>query len=270
LLAFAPDQEVNGYNFEDQCYGKNREVAARTLPAIGKLSPDRPSSASAVRSLCSTLREATPVAACAEIANRLASSRISFADAWDAIHLSAAELRMRVGSGGSIVGIHAVTSANALRHAYLTASTAASRLLLLLQAAGWMAQFRTWAAARDKQLRSLSITELEPRSESANLETILSRPESEMEQAASEALRLASDRPNRQALLAAALRTTIPRANEVHYYKYLAALIEDVPLVSVEWQPHLTAAALYYMKRPDDPEPEPMTRARKALRTLNA
>jgi hypothetical protein len=41
-----------------------------------------------------------------------------------------------------------------------------------------------------------------------------------------------------------------------------------MPLVSSQWRPHLTAASLYYMKRPSDPEPEPMTRARKALGTL--
>jgi hypothetical protein len=270
LLAFAPDEEVNGYKLENQCYGNNVELTAKTLPAISKLSADQPSSASAVRGLCATLRQATPVAACTEFAGHLASNRGTFADAWDAIHLSAAELRMRVGSGSAIVGIHAVTSANALHHAYLTAPTGASRLLLLLQAVGWMAQFRTWASSRDKELRPLSITELEPRSEPADIETILSRPASEMEHAASEVLRVAQDLPKRQGLLAGALRTTIPKANEVHYYKYLAALVEDVPLVSADWQPHLTAAAVYYMKRPGDPEPAPMTRAREALRALSA
>ena len=270
LLAFGPDQEVNGYKFEDQCYVKNIELTTKTLPAISKLSADQSSSASVVRDLCATLREATPAAACTEIASRLASSRGSFADAWDAIHLSAAELCMRVGSNGGIVGIHAVTSANALHHAYLTASTSASRLLLSLQAAGWMAQFRTWAASRDKELRKLSITQLESHSDPADIETVLARPASEMEHAASEVVRLARDLPKRQALFASALRTTIPRANEVHYYKYLAALIEDVPLISAEWQPHLTAASLCYMKRRDDPEPEAMTRARKALGALSA
>jgi hypothetical protein len=269
LLAFAPDQEVNGYKFEDQCYGANVAVAAKMLQAISKVSADQPSTASAVRDLCAALREATPVDACTDIASRLASGRSAFADAWNAIHLSAAELRMRVGTTGAILGIHAVTSANALHHAYLTASTAELRLLLLLQAAGWMVQFRTWAASREKELRSLSITELEPHSEPADVETVLSRPASEMEHAASEALGLARDLPQRQALFAGALRTTIPKADEVHYYKYLAALVEDVPLVSTEWQPHLTAASLYYMKRPDDAEPEPMTRARAALRALS-
>ncbi|MGH8245125.1 MAG: hypothetical protein ACREUU_01690, partial [Gammaproteobacteria bacterium] len=58
------------------------------------------------------------------------------------------------------------------------------------------------------------------------------------------------------------------KANEVHYYKYLAALIEDIPLMSSEWQPHLLAAMVYYVKGSGDPEPAPMKRARQALRAL--
>ena len=78
-------------------------------------------------------------------------------------------------------------------------------------------------------------------------------------------MRLAGDLPSRQAFLSRALRLTVGKADEVHYYKYLAALIEDVPLVSPEWQPHLVAASLYYMKRSTDPEPDAVKRARQAL-----
>jgi hypothetical protein len=177
---------------------------------------------------------------------------------------------MRVMGSGAIVGIHAVTSANALHHAYLAAATPESRLLVLLQAAGWMTQFRTWAEEREKSLRTLSITELVPHSDATDTDAVLSRPASEADQTASQMLRLARDPSARQKFLAGALRTTIPKADEVHYYKYLAALIEDIPLVSAEWQPHLTAASLYYMKRGDDREPASMTRARKALLSLAA
>jgi hypothetical protein len=81
-------------------------------------------------------------------------------------------------------------------------------------------------------------------------------------------LRLARDLPARQAFLAAALRLTLTKADEVHYYKYLAAVIEDISLVSPEWQPHFLAAAVYYMKGANDPEPATMKRAREALRAL--
>jgi hypothetical protein len=58
--------------------------------------------------------------------------------------------------------------------------------------------------------------------------------------------------------------------DEVHYYKFLAALIEDVPLVSIEWQPYLLATTVYYVKGSNDPEPPAMKRACEALRALTA
>ena len=70
------------------------------------------------------------------------------------------------------------------------------------------------------------------------------------------------------AYLAGALRLSSAKANEVHYYKYLAALIEDLPLVSPLWQPHLLATTVYYLKSSSDPDPVPMQQAKDALRTL--
>jgi len=66
----------------------------------------------------------------------------------------------------------------------------------------------------------------------------------------------------------AALRHTTAKVDEVHYFKYIAALIEDVPLASPEWQPRLLASSVYYLKGPADAEPAPMKRAREALRSL--
>ena len=54
----------------------------------------------------------------------------------------------------------------------------------------------------------------------------------------------------------------------MHYYKYLAALLEDSALVNPEWQPHLVAAAIYYVKGSNDQESAPMKRAREALKAL--
>jgi hypothetical protein len=237
---------------------------------MSKAWAEHPSDASAVRDLCDSLRNSKPGEACAEVAGRLASNRGNTAEIWDAVHLAAAELSMRARGGSAIVGIHTVTSANALHHSYLMASDAKSRLLLLLQGVGWMAQFRTFAQTREESLRAVKITDLEPHAESAKPDEVLASSATDTDKAASQVLRLAGDLSARQAFLTAALRATIPTANEVHYYKYLAALIEDIPLVSPEWRPHLTAASLYYTKRPGDSAPEAMSRARKALASLTA
>ena len=90
----------------------------------------------------------------------------------------------------------------------------------------------------------------------------------DVDASAGRVFRLAKELPARQAFLTGALRLTIGKVNEVHYYKYLAALLEDIPLVSAEWQPHLLATTVYYVKGSNDPEPAPMKRAREALRAL--
>jgi hypothetical protein len=62
-----------------------------------------------------------------------------------------------------------------------------------------------------------------------------------------------------------ATRYTLAKADEVHFYKYLASLIEDIPLVSAQWRPQLIAASLYYTKGSKDPDPVWAQRARAAL-----
>jgi len=272
LLDFGREQRVNGYAFADQCYVGNLK---RTREIFARLPGDWASGASvteAVRELLETLRQASPEEVCAEFARRLAKASATAGAVWDAVHLAAAELSMRTRGANTIVGIHAVTAANGLRHAWLAAVDPQTRLLLLLQAAGWMAQFRTWAESRpgpQDRLRSFPITAIEPAAAAEPLERSLAEifignPDASV----ARAFRLAADSGSRQAFLGAALRFTLAKADEVHYYKYLAALIEDIPLMSAEWQPHLASAALYYAKGPGDPEPEATRRAREALRGL--
>jgi hypothetical protein len=79
-------------------------------------------------------------------------------------------------------------------------------------------------------------------------------------------IKLAADPASRQEFLSESVRLTISKVDEVHYLKYAAALLEDIRLVSPEWQPHLTAAVVYYAKGANDPEPAVMKRAREALR----
>jgi hypothetical protein len=272
LLAFGKQEEVNGYAFSDQCYARNVELLQKTLPQISEARLANAADPAATRTVLASLREANADEACGGIAAGLAKNGTSAATVWDAVHLAAAELSMRTRGPAGIVGIHAVTSVNGLHHAYLAAHDRQMRLLLMLQAAGWMVQFRKWAEAREENLRPFPITDLQPAADTKNsqLAEIFSSPRSATDEPASQVLRLARDLPSRQSFWSGALRLTLGKADEVHYYKYLAALIEDVPLVGPEWQPHLVAASLYYMKRSGDPEPEAVKRAREALRALPA
>jgi len=268
LLDFGREQKMNGYALDDQCYNANLKRLAMSLPRWGDAGPYEQTT----RAIVTTIREATPDEACADVAARLAKAQASPASVWDAVHLAAAELRIRARKGGALVSIHAVTSANALHYAWLTASDPGDRILLLLQAVGWMGQFRTFAGSRPEDLRQLSILDLAPADSSAPLDRTLTEIYAGLsanpDDAAARVLRLAPDIQARRAYLAGALRLSSAKANEVHYYKYLAALIEDLPLVSPAWQPHLLAATVYYLKGSSDPDPEPMKRAKEAMRTL--
>lgn len=272
LLDFGKQQAVNGYAFDDQCYGSNLRRLRETFPRLDGTWIADQGDPLATRGILGAVRESTAEEACAEVAGRFAKGKMSAGTVWDAVHLAAAELRMRSRSSAAIVGVHAVTAVNALHHAYLVISEPQDRFLLLLQAVGWMGQFRKWAETREDNLRPFPITDMEPSTDTAPLDRVLAETfagiPANLDACAARVLRLARDLPARQAFLTAALRHTLAKADEVHYYKYLAALIEDVPLVSPDWQPHCLASTVYYVKGSNDREPTPMKRAREALRAL--
>ncbi len=235
LLDFGREQKMNGYAYEDQCYAGN----LKRMEAFTRLDANWTSDhadAAATRKVLAAIRESSPDEACTGTVNRILKDKVSAATVWDAVHLAAAELRMRAAGGAALASVHAVTSANALHYAYSTASDQRTRFLLTLQGVGWMTQFRVAAGARPENLRAFAITDL--------------------------------DTGPKPPSLTDAIRYTVSKVNEVHYYKYLGALIEDIPLMSAEWQPHLLAAVPYYTKTAADSEPPAMKRAREALRSL--
>jgi hypothetical protein len=268
LLDFKRDQKINGYALADQCYDANVKRLAKSVPRWEYGAAD----AQATRSIVEAIRQASPDEACADVAARLSKAQATPASVWDAVHLADAELRIRARKGAALASIHAVTSANALHYAWMSASDPRDRALLLLQAVGWAGQFRTAASARPDDLRESSILDLRPADGNSpspgGLAEIYASVPAKPDEAASRVMQLASDTQARRAYLAGAIRLNAAKANEVHYYKYLAALIEDLPLVSPAWQSHLLATTVYYLKGSADPDPAPMRQAREAMRTL--
>ena len=265
LSDFGPRQEVNGYAFDNQCYAGNVKLVKDAFPKLPSLWTSE--EAAGTVEVLDTIRKSRPEEACNEVTVLLIHGKTNAAGIWDAAHLAAAELRMRLVSN-VIVGLHVVSSMNALHHAYLSAPDSQTRFLMMLQAVGWAVQFRTFAGARENSLRAFSITELEPAEKDAPLEEVFANIPSNLDAAASQVMRMAAKPASRRAYLAAALRSQAAKADEVHYYKYLAALMEDSALTKARWQPHLTAATVYYLKGTKDTEPAAMKRAREALKSL--
>ncbi|MBI3208781.1 MAG: hypothetical protein HYZ37_07755 [Candidatus Solibacter usitatus] len=266
MLDFGKQQRVNGYGMDDQCYAANLR---RVKDSFGKLHAgwaEEKGDAGATNSIVAAIRNATPDEACADVTERMVKGSANAGAVWDAVHLASAELRMRARAGAALASVHGVTSANGLRHAFLAASDARTRFLLTLQAVGWMGQFRTASAARPENLRPFNITEMEPGGEVTPMSEIFAGIPGDLDAAAGRVFRMGKDLAARQSFFTAALRHTLAKSEEVHYYKYLAALLEDVPLVSPAWQPHMVASTVYYLKGAGDKDSATMKRAREAMR----
>src|SRR5262245_19161563 len=99
LLDFGKQQSMNGYAFEDQCYAGNLKRVKETLPRLDDSWMAEEADPLITRSLLGIIRESAPDEACTEAAARLAKGKTSAGTVWDAVHLAAAELRMRAAAG---------------------------------------------------------------------------------------------------------------------------------------------------------------------------
>jgi len=264
LLDFGTERSVNGYAFEDQCYLTNRKLVRERLAKLPAAWARTDLDESVTRSVVEAIRTSSPEEA-SEHAMQALEKGHSAGAIWDAVHLAAAELRMRCGPGAAIVGLHAVTSANALHYGWLAARDSAARLLHLLQAAGWMTQFRHWSQTRQENLGGARILDLKPSEESATPSAILAAIGENLETAGALAMAVGRDSAGRRALSSALIRETAAKADEVHYYKYQAAIVEDTELVNQRWRPHMSAASVWYAKSSSAKPPVWLDRSKEAL-----
>ncbi|MCC6539461.1 MAG: hypothetical protein IT162_18055 [Bryobacterales bacterium] len=255
LLDFGRDLSMNGYALDDQCFAANEKLA-RAWPATG--------ASKGYAELLVAMRASSVPDLCAETAQRLSAGTLNAAGLWDAVHLFAAELRLRSTGANVIAGIHAVSAANGLHTAWRRAASPRLRALLMLQAVGWMGQFQTFAASRTGLLSNASFPELQPIAGTVEeaLAAIVAKPL----EATARMLRLAARPDTRKQLVEGLLRHSITRADEVHFYKYLVSILETEALVSPSLRPMILASAALYAKGPSSPEPAWAQRARAALK----
>ncbi len=224
LCDFGPETKMNGYGFADQTWNGNLKRAPQAVA-------NGPSKEDDVKRIVAAIRSASPDEACADVVSRL-SKGTPAASVWDAVHLASSELTTRLAGGGIITGIHAASAANAMHFAWQSAADARTRWLILLQAIGWMTQFRV-AAEQRADIKRADITSI-------------------------------TEGPSR-ADIGSELKHVITKANEVHYYKFPVAIAEDYHLVSERWRPAFASAIKHYTKRAADPDIAPMKRAMELL-----
>ena len=270
LLDFGVKEKVNGYAYEDQCYLSN---VGRARQAIANLpagwAEEGAGDVAAAKQILAAIRGAKTEQACRETVDLMVKGKSRASSIWDAVHLAAGEVMMRAPGG---LGVHAVTSVNALHYAFRVADKAETRLLLLLQGVGWMSQFVSFMVQRDDKFGDTDITKVEgieiPATPEEAAEEILALVPSDRIVAAQKAFRYAQVYAEPDGFKRTAQSLIFTKGRDVHDYKYAVAIFEDYHQVDPVWRPHMLATAVYNLRGSGLPDSEVMQRARAVARPL--
>jgi hypothetical protein len=197
---------------------------------------------------------------------------------WDAMFLASGELLMRQ---PGIVGLHTVTTTNALYQAYLNSGVDATRRFVLLQNAAFLPMFLEAMRGRGS-VGDVTIESLEPAplmgDQAAAAEEIFADVSRDKMQATRKALgylgeptaessepAAAEGMARAGGLITAARRLIFLKGNDAHDYKFSSAVLEDYYHVSPEWRNRYLAASMHWLTGSGEPDNDLVQRTRAAL-----
>ncbi len=218
------------------------------------------------REFLASLRASNPQEAAEAVVTHL-NRNVSPASIWDGLFLRCGELLMQQ---PGIVGLHTVTTINALHFGYQTSRSDETRRFLMLQAASFLPQFRAAMGSRGQVQQNLRIDGVEPeplQGDMANsADEIFADLSRDKMTAARKTLALLQRDPNAgSALLAASRRWTFAKGNDSHDYKFSSAALEDFFHVSPEWRNRFLAASMFWLKGSGGADTALVQRVRSAL-----
>jgi hypothetical protein len=193
-----------------------------------------------------------------ELLNRGASSQ----SVWDALFHSAGELLM---NAPGIRSLHAVTTTNAMHHAFRHCGSDATRRFLLLQNAAFLPLFR----GETKLPTALDTLEpLAPKASGAGaLEEIFAdvgRDKTRLD-SARKTLAWLQDNPDPRPFADAARRLIFLKGRDSHDYKFSSAVLEDCQFMAPPWRDRCLAASLFHLRGSTDADNPLVSRIRAAL-----
>ncbi|MBI3864481.1 MAG: hypothetical protein HY290_21575 [Planctomycetia bacterium] len=244
----------------DRAGRQNRDLATRIQPEWRSGRID----AGATTEFLATLRQASDLDA-AKAAVDLLNRGVGPQSLWDALFDSAGEVLLR---RPGIVGLHAVTTTNALRYLYGAAADDVTRRWILLQCASFVPSFRDAAVARGGSSNDVLVDKLEPLPLAAPQEAVaeicadISRDKMT---AARKVLTYVRTNPKPKPLLDAARLLIFAKGNDAHDYKFSAAVLEDFYHTGPEWRDKYLAACVFNLTGSGDRDNSLMQRAKSAL-----
>jgi hypothetical protein len=276
-----------GLHRGDRTYAPNLARVERFLPRLPADWTSLGANRNATLEVYALLRQGNADSACALICSQLQAGKVKAGAVWDAIHLSAADYIFRYSRGGTEIGgnkIHAITATSALRFGFSLIDSQSIRLLNLLQAASWVADFFVTDSMKDGRLRDMNLVELvaerqQQQTAIADVFAHLPYKANEYYQkklderiASDEACRMAftllSDPTNERVFLRTARSLLCIKASlDPHDIKYPAAAFEDAFLASAEWRPYLLASSVHALHGTKSDDTPVLVQAREALKS---
>jgi hypothetical protein len=217
--------------------------------------------AAATTAVLSTIRQGSDSDAC-DLVVELLNRGVAPQSIWDGLMLGAGELLMRQ---PGIVGLHTLTSTNALHYTYQTCSQDATRRLLLLQCAAFLPQFR--AAMRNLPAEP-TIDKLEPEvvKGGATPDWVFADVGRDRARGAHKALGYLKAGGDPQALFDAARVLVFMKGTDSHDYKFSSAILEDFYHASPAIRDRYLAACTYWLKGSTAKDNSLVQRIREALK----
>lgn len=280
-------------SLQHQPYHANRERAHQAIDKLPANWAVAEGEADLTTDLLVLIRERKADEACNLAVAQLVAGKARSGAIWDAVHLSAGEMFMCAQKNSE--PLHANTAANALHYAFQASGHNETRLLIMLQAIGWMCLYRAALVRKGwlrepKQINELAETKIPDRQDEA-IEEILAHlsfgpgnptsdpvqgikgsefsSQSWRHEAASKVFAFAKRFSNPQPMLRAANRLLPLKADwDPHRIKFPIAAAENIGWVSPQWRPHMLAAASYSFIGADALDTDLAKQVRDAARGL--
>jgi len=217
------------------------------------------------REMMATLRTGSEQDTCKKVVELLGGGAAA-QSIWDGILLGAGELLARQ---PGIIGLHAVTTSNALRYAYTATASDETRKMMLLQNAAFLPMFRKAMAGRGK-VRDFELDKFpaaeEGGADKAALETIFREISADRTAAAGRILKYLDEQGDPKQLIDAARVLVFLKGSGTHDYKFSSAVLEDYYQVSPQWRNRYLASGAFNLRGSGGRDNALVARTRAALK----
>jgi hypothetical protein len=203
--------------------------------------------AGATRELLATIYGGSTAELCDQVVETI-NRGISPQSVWDALLVGSGELLMRQ---PGIVGLHTLTTTNAMRYAFDACGDDETRRMLLLQNAAFLPLFRAGMKGRgsiaEHKVDSIEPAEI-PSESTAALDAIFADVGSDRMAAARKTLAYARANPHPYDFITRARTLIFLKGRDSHDYKFSSAVLEDYLNVSPEWRDKFLATSVFNLK----------------------